>query len=210
MAPRDVTGGPFTLPPLPYAEDALAPVISEETLKFHYGKHHKGYVDKLNELVKDTAFAEMSLEEIIAETCGDDDNRKIFNNAAQVWNHTFYWSCLSPKPSQPSKELETAVTKEFGSLAAFKKEFAAKATEHFGSGYAWLTYEGGALKVKETSDADTPIASGTPCLLALDVWEHAYYIDYRNVRKDHVEAVVEKLLNWEFASSNYVKARGKP
>jgi Fe-Mn family superoxide dismutase len=203
MAPRDVTTGPFTLPKLPYAEDALSPVISEKTVKFHYGKHHKGYVDKLNELVKDTAFAEMSLEEIVAETCGDDDNKKIFNNAAQVWNHTFYWHCLSPKRSEPSKALAAAIAKDFDSLAAFKKALAAKATEHFGSGYAWLTLEGGKLKITDTDNADTPMASGARCLLALDVWEHAYYLDYQNVRKDHVEAVVEKLLNWEFASFNY-------
>ncbi len=207
MAPRDVTGGPFSLPSLPYDEGALAPLISEKTLKVHHGKHHKGYVDKLNELVKDTAFADMSLEEIVAETCGDDDNKKIFNNAAQAWNHTFYWRCLSPKTSEPSKELAAAIAKNFGSMAAFKKEFAAAATEHFGSGYAWLIYEGGKLKVKETVNADTPMASGTPCLLALDVWEHAYYLDYKNVRKDHVDVVVEKLLNWDFASANFKKSR---
>lgn len=207
MAPRDVTQGPFTLPSLPFAEDALAPVISAKTISFHYGKHHKGYVTKLNELVKDTPFAEMSLDEIIAETCGDDDNRKIFNNAAQVWNHTFYWNCLSADPTEPSKELAAAITRDFGSVAAFKKEFAAKATEHFGSGYAWLVYEGGKLKVKDTANADTPKASDTSCLLTLDVWEHAYYLDYQNVRKDHVEAVVEKLLNWDFASANFSEAK---
>jgi len=206
MAPRDEIGGPFALPALPYAKNALAPVISEETLEFHYGKHHKGYVDKLNALVKDTAFADMSLEEIIAETCGADDNKKIFNNAAQVWNHTFYWRCLAASPSEPSKELAAAIAKDFGSLAAFKKEFAATATEHFGSGYAWLTYEGGKLKVKATVDAETPVASAVPCLLALDVWEHAYYLDYRNARKDHVEAVIGKLLNWNFASANFADA----
>jgi Fe-Mn family superoxide dismutase len=205
MAPRDVTSGPFLLPKLPFEEDALAPVISGETLSFHYGKHHKGYVDKLNELVKDTEFADMSLEEIIAETCGDEDNTKIFNNAAQVWNHSFYWHCLSPKPTEPGKELAAAIKKDFNSLEAFKKEFKTKATEHFGSGYAWLASEAGKLKVKTTANADTPKASGTSCLLTLDVWEHAYYLDYQNVRKDHVDAVVEKLLNWDFASQNFAK-----
>ncbi|MGE4062998.1 MAG: superoxide dismutase [Rhodospirillaceae bacterium] len=207
MAPRDVSG-PFTLPALPYAEDALAPVISPRTLSFHYGKHHQGYVTKLNELVKDTEFAEMSLDDIIAETCGDEDNRKIFNNAAQVWNHSFYWNCLSPQPAAPGAAFEAAIVKDFGSFDALKKELATKAIDQFGSGWAWLVYEGGKLQVKTTSNADTPHASGTPCLLTVDVWEHAYYLDYQNARKDHVDAVIAKLLNWEFAARNYTNARG--
>jgi Fe-Mn family superoxide dismutase len=207
MSPRDLTHGPFTLPQLPFAEDALAPVISAKTLSFHHGKHHKGYVEKLNELIKDTDFAGMSLEEIIAETNGDDENKKIFNNAAQVWNHAFYWNCLSPKATQPSKELADAINRDFGSFEALKKELKAKSTDHFGSGWGWLVMEGGKLNVKDTRDAETPIASDTPCLLTVDVWEHAYYLDYQNVRKDHVEAVVEKLLNWEFVSQNFIKAK---
>lgn len=199
--------GPFTLPPLPYAEDALAPVISAKTLSFHYGKHHKGYVDKLNELIKGTDFAEMSLEEIIAETYGDDDNKKIFNNAAQVWNHTFYWNGLSPTPKQPKGALADAITRDFGSFDALKKELKTKSTDHFGSGWGWLVVEGGTLKVKDTRDGETPLAAQTPCLLTADVWEHAYYLDYQNARKDHVEAVVEKLLNWDFAAENFAKVR---
>ncbi len=206
MVPKDATSSPFTLPPLPYAEDALAPVISAKTLQFHYGKHHKGYVDKLNDLVKGTPFAEMSLEDIVAETCGDEDNRKIFNNAAQIWNHTFYWNSLSPSKTTPSADLQKAIERDFGSLDALKKELKQKATDHFGSGWAWLVYEGGTLKVKDTGDADTPKAHGVACLLTVDVWEHAYYLDYQNVRKDHVDAVVEKLLNWDFASQNFAKA----
>jgi len=207
MAPRDSAGAPFTLPALPYADAALEPVISARTIAFHYGKHHQGYVDKLNKLVKDTPFAAMSLEEIVAKTCGDDENKKIFNNAAQVWNHSFYWKCLSPAPASPGKELEAALTRDFGSFEAFKKEFAAKAVGRFGSGWAWLVVEGGKLKVTDTGNADTPMASGTPCLLTVDVWEHAYYLDYQNVRKSHVEAVVEKLLNWDFAAENFARAK---
>jgi len=205
MEPRDKTPTVFTLPPLPYTQDALEPVISARTLAFHYGKHHKGYVDKLNELVKNTPFAEMTLEEIIAETSGDEDNKKIFNNAAQVWNHTFYWDSLSPKETTPSTELAAALARDFGSFDDFKKEFITKAVERFGSGWAWLVSEGGKLKIKDTSNADTPIASGTPCLLTVDVWEHAYYLDYQNLRKDHVETVVGKLLNWDFASACFAK-----
>jgi superoxide dismutase, Fe-Mn family len=207
MAPRDAATVPFTLPALPYSAEALQPVISARTVEFHYGKHHKGYVDKLNELVKETPFADMSLEDIVMETYGDDDNKKIFNNAAQVWNHTFYWNCLSPKPTAPNADLTAMLTKDFGSLEAFKKELATKAIERFGSGWAWLVSEGGQLKVKDTANADTPMASGTLCLLTIDVWEHAYYLDYQNVRKSHVEAVIEKLLNWDFAAQNFAKAK---
>ncbi len=207
MSPRDLTHGPFTLPPLPFAEDALAPVISAKTLSFHHGKHHKGYVDKLNELIKDTAFAGMALEEIVAATHGDDKSKKIFNNAAQVWNHSFYWNCLSPKATQPSKELGDAITRDFGSLEALKKELKAKSTDHFGSGWGWLVIEGGKLKVTDTRDAETPLAAGAHGLLTVDVWEHAYYLDYQNARKDHVDALVEKLLNWDFASRNFAQAR---
>lgn len=201
MALKD--SAPFNLPALPYSADALAPVISARTLEYHYGKHHKGYVDKLNDLVKGTPFAERSLTDIVAETYGDDDNKKIFNNAAQIWNHTFYWNSLSPAKTAPSVELEKRLMNDFGSLEAFKNELKQKAIDHFGSGWAWLIYEGGKLKVKDTGDADTPMASGAVCLLTIDVWEHAYYLDYQNVRKDHVDAVVEKLLNWDFASQNF-------
>lgn len=205
MAPRDQSAAIFTLPPLPYEKDALEPVISARTLEFHHGKHHKGYVDKLNELVKNTPFAEMTLDEIVAETAGDEENEKIFNNAAQVWNHTFYWHSLSPKATAPSPELGAALAKDFGSFDEFKKEFITKAVDRFGSGWAWLVSEGGKLKIKDTGNAESPSASGTPCLLTVDVWEHAYYLDYQNLRKDHVEAVVGKLLNWDFASAGFAK-----
>lgn len=207
MSPRDLTHGPFTLPPLPFAEEALAPVISAKTLSFHHGKHHKGYVNNLNELIKDTGFAGLALEEIIAKTHGDEKAKKVFNNAAQVWNHSFYWNCLSPKATQPSKDLGDAIARDFGSLEALKKELKAKSTDHFGSGWGWLVIEGGKLKVKDTRDAETPVAAGTSCLLTVDVWEHAYYLDYQNARKDHVDALVEKLLNWDFASQNFAKAK---
>jgi Fe-Mn family superoxide dismutase len=203
MVSRDAATAPFELPPLPYDDDALAPVISAQTVQFHFGKHHKGYVDTLNKLVKGTPFAQMSLEEIIAETCGDEDNKKIFNNAAQIWNHTFYWNSLSPEQTMPGAALGEAIVRDFGSFEKLKAEIVVRAVDRFGSGYVWLTAEGQKLSLRDTPNADTPKASDTPCLLTIDVWEHAYYLDYHNARNDHVEAVVEKLLNWDFASQNF-------
>ena len=196
----------FTLPPLPYAEDALAPVISARTIAFHYGKHHKTYVDTLNKLVAGTEFAGQPLEAIIKATAGNADQAQIFNNAAQAWNHAFYWHCLTPSGGgQPEGALGDRIGSAFGSFDKFKKEFAEAAVSQFGSGWAWLVDDGGKLKVMKTSNADTPFVKGPTPLLTLDVWEHAYYLDYQNRRPDHVNAVIDKLLNWRFASDALTK-----
>lgn len=188
----------FTLPPLPYDKDALVPHISQETLEYHYGKHHQAYVTNLNKLIADTEFAEMSLEDIIKNSKGG-----IFNNAAQVWNHTFYWHCLSPNGGkEPNGALATAINKAFGSFATFKEQFTQAAIATFGSGWAWLVQdEAGELKIISTSNAGTPMTEGLTALLTCDVWEHAYYIDYRNARPTYLEAFWA-LVNWQFASSN--------
>lgn len=192
------------LPPLPYAESALEPVISRNTIGFHYHKHHKGYVDKLNTLVAGTAFADMSLEEIIAKTSDKADHAEIFNNAAQTWNHTFYWRSLRPAAGggEPSSMIKQLVDGSFGDLAACKKELAAAATTQFGSGWAWLVLDAGNLKVVKTSNGQTPLTEGVTPLLTIDVWEHAYYLDYQNKRADYVSAVLDQLLNWNFADNN--------
>jgi Fe-Mn family superoxide dismutase len=194
--------GPVVLPPLPWAPDALAPVISAETLSFHYGKHHRGYVDRVNELVAGTPLASKSLEEILAVAAADPGRAELFNHAAQVLNHTFYWNSLSPKGGgSPAGALRQRVKQDFGSVEALKKELLDAAVSQFGSGWAWLVLEGGRLKVEKTPNADRP-GDGKP-LLTLDVWEHAYYIDYRHRRKDYAQALVDKLLNWEFAAKNF-------
>jgi len=187
----------FELPALPYARDALAPHISPETIDFHYGKHHQTYVTNLNNLVPGTEFEGMSLEEIVKKSSGG-----IFNNAAQVWNHTFYWHSLSPKGGgEPSGRLADAIAKSFGSFAAFKEEFTKVALGTFGSGWAWLVERpDGSLGVVSTSNAATPLTGPDHPLLTCDVWEHAYYIDYRNARAKYVEAFWN-LVNWEFAAS---------
>jgi len=195
----------FTLPPLPFEEAALEPVISARTLGFHYGKHHKAYVDNLNKLVPGTAFADMSLEEVVREAQGKAATAGIFNNAAQVWNHSFYWNSLSPKSSAPSGKLAAAI-EAFGGLAKLKTDLADAAKTQFGSGWAWLVADAGKLAIHKTANADTPMARGTHCLLTIDVWEHAYYLDYQNRRPDYVGAVVDKLLNWDFAAENFAKA----
>lgn len=186
----------FTLPELPYPKDALAPHISAETLEYHHGKHHKAYVDKLNDGIKGTKFAEMSLEEIIKNSEGG-----IFNNAAQVFNHTFYWNCLSPNGGgEPSGKLADAIKKDFGSFDSFKEKFTDAAKTQFGSGWAWLAQgKDGKLEVIKTPNAETPITSDKTPVLTCDVWEHAYYIDYRNARPDYIENFW-KLVNWDFAS----------
>ncbi len=194
---------PHVLPPLPYAEDALDPVISARTLGFHYGKHHKGYVDTLNKLLEGTPLAQLSLEQLIRETAGKADAVAIFNNAAQIWNHTFYWQSLRAKGGgDPPAALKQRIESSFDSLDACKKELATAATSQFGSGWAWLVAEGGKLKVMKTGNAETPIAKGIVPLLTIDVWEHAYYLDYHNRRADYVAAVIDKLINWEFAAGN--------
>jgi Fe-Mn family superoxide dismutase len=187
------------LPELPYAKDALAPTISAETLEYHYGKHHNTYVVNLNKLIPGTEFENLSLEEIVKKSSGG-----IFNNAAQVWNHTFYWHCLSPKGGgEPSGALADAINKSFGSFASFKEKFSATAIGTFGSGWGWLVKNNdGSLALESTSNAGTPLKDGKQALLTCDVWEHAYYIDYRNARPNYVEAFW-KLVNWDFVSQNF-------
>jgi Fe-Mn family superoxide dismutase len=194
---------PHVLPPLPYADNALDPVISAKTIGFHYGKHHKAYVDNLNKLVMGTEFAEMSLEEIISRTAGKADKAAIFNNAAQTWNHTFYWNSLKPKgQGGPPAALKQRIEASFGTVDACKKELVTAATTQFGSGWAWLVLEGDKIKVVKTGNADVPMTTGKKPLLTIDVWEHAYYLDYQNRRPDYVTAVLDTLLNWDFAADN--------
>jgi len=191
------------LPPLPYADNALAPVISANTISFHYGKHHKAYVDNLNKLIVGTEFADLSLEKIITETAGKAEKIAIFNNAAQTWNHTFYWSSLKPKGGgEPPAVLKKKIEASFGTVDACKKELAAAATTQFGSGWAWLVLDGEKLKVVKTSNADVPLTKGMKPLLNIDVWEHAYYLDYQNRRVDYLNVVIDKLINWGFAADN--------
>jgi len=190
-------------PPLPYAENALEPVISANTISFHYGKHHKAYVDNLNKLIAETEFEGLTLEEIIQKTAGKPEYAGIFNNAAQVWNHTFFWNSLSPRGGgKPSEVLMKKIEESFGSFDDFLKEFAEAANTQFGSGWAWLVLDGSKLKVMKTANAETPLTLGVKPLLTIDVWEHAYYLDYQNKRPDFVAAVLEKLVNWEFAAIN--------
>jgi Fe-Mn family superoxide dismutase len=194
---------PHTLAPLPYAENALEPIITANTIGFHYGKHHKGYVDNLNKLVAGTEYADLSLEKIIASTAGRPEKTAIFNNAAQIWNHTFYWKSVRPKGGgEPPAALKQKIEASFGSMDACKKELASAAVSQFGSGWAWLVLDGDKLKVIKTANADVPLTTGMKPLLTVDVWEHAYYLDYQNRRADYVSAVLDKLINWEFALQN--------
>ena len=203
VLPRNAKAASLTLPALPFAENALDPVISANTLGFHYGKHHMAYLNNLNKLVDGTEFAEMPLEKIVAATAGKPDKVAIFNNAAQTWNHTFYWNSLKPKGGgEPPAALKQMIEASFGSVEACKKELAATAISQFGSGWAWLVLDGGKLKVVKTANADTPMTAGMKPLLTIDVWEHAYYLDYQNRRADYVNAVLDKLINWEFALKN--------
>jgi len=202
-APSSETIMVHQLPPLPYDSSALEPVISAKTLSFHHGKHHQAYVDKLNELVSGTSFAPLSLEDIILRSAGQREYAPIFNNAAQVWNHNFYWHCLTPKgggdvPAALAKGIKDA----FGDLAKFKSEFAKAAIEQFGSGWAWLVLDGTELRITKTGNGDDPLPQHLKPLLTIDVWEHAYYLDYQNRRPDHVHAVLDQLINWDFAASN--------
>lgn len=191
------------LPPLPYPESALEPIISARTLSFHYGKHHKGYVDNLNKLIAGTEFADMPLEKIISATAGVADKVSIFNNAAQTWNHTFYWNSMKPNGGgEPPKVLKDKIEASFGSFDACKKELITAATTQFGSGWAWLVLDGNSLKVVKTSNAEVPFTKGMKPLLTIDVWEHAYYLDYQNRRLDFVVATLDKLVNWDFAAKN--------
>ncbi|MGH8619688.1 MAG: superoxide dismutase [Burkholderiales bacterium] len=201
----------FTLPPLPYDEGALAPVISAETLRLHHGAHHKGYIDKLNGLLEDKNVADKSLLEIVQWSAGVEARKAIFNNAAQAWNHEFYWESLAPPgASAPAGDIAARLDKDFGGVDAAKTALVEAAVAHFGSGWTWLVVEKRKLKVITTHDAGAPVLNGQRPLLTIDVWEHAYYVDYRNKRPDYVKAVVEKLLNWEFAAANLAAAEEQP
>jgi Fe-Mn family superoxide dismutase len=194
---------PRVLPRPPYAEDSLEPVISANTFGVHFGKHHQGYFDTLNKLIADTELANLSLEKLIAETAGKADKVAIFNNAAQTWNHTFYWRSLRPNGGgEPPAELKQRIEVSFGSVDACKKELATAATTQFGSGWAWLVVDADNLKVLRTGNAETPLTKGMRPLLTIDVWEHAYYLDYQNRRADYVNAVLDRLINWDFAAEN--------
>ena len=198
-----MSGADFVLAPLPYADNALEPVISANTLSFHYGKHHKTYVDNLNKLVAGTDLAGKSLEEIIAATAGQADKAGIFNNAAQVWNHMFYWHSLSPNGGgEPSGALKEKIDAAFGSVDNCKKELTTAALTQFGSGWAWLVLDGGKVAIAKTANADSPLTKNLRPLLTIDVWEHAYYLDFQNRRPDYVGTVLDKLVNWEFAEAN--------
>jgi Fe-Mn family superoxide dismutase len=196
----------FTLPPLPWAENALEPVISANTISFHYGKHHKTYVDNLNNLVKGTDYESAPLEKIINETAGKADKAGLFNNAAQVWNHTFYWNGLRANASggggRPSGKVAQMIDAAWGSFDNFKKELSATSVSQFGSGWGWLVLDGGALKIVKTPNAEVPFTKGQKPLLTLDVWEHAYYLDYQNRRAAYLDAVIDKLVNWDFVAQN--------
>jgi Fe-Mn family superoxide dismutase len=193
----------FELPPLPWAEDALEPVTSARTIGFHYGKHHRAYVDNLNKLVAGTDLEGRSLEEVIGAVAGDPAKAGVFNNAAQVWNHTFYWNSMKPGGGgEPTGEVADAVNSAFGSLEGFTTKFAEAATTQFGSGWAWLIQGDAGLEITKTANADLPLKHGQKALLTIDVWEHAYYIDYRNARPNYIKTFTESLLNWDFVAAN--------
>jgi Fe-Mn family superoxide dismutase len=198
---------PFKLAPLPWDEDSLEPIISAKTISFHYHKHHQTYVDTLNTLVEGVKYADMKLEEIVRATAGakDSKEKKIFNNAAQVWNHDFYWRSLNPARTQPSGKLQDAIARDFGGTDELIAKLAEAGKEQFGSGWAWLVSKDGALSVEKTSNAATPMSAGVNCLLTVDVWEHAYYLDYQNARPKYLEAVLGRILNWDFAAENLGK-----
>ncbi len=195
---------PFSLPPLPYADTALEPLISANTLSYHYAKHHKTYVDNLNKLVEGKDLASMSLEEIIMASSGKADMAGVFNNAAQVWNHTFYWNSLKPNGGgKPTGAIAAAIDKDLGGYDKFKADLSAAAVTQFGSGWAWLVSDAGTLKIVKTGNAEVPLTKGQKPLLTIDVWEHAYYLDYQNLRAKYVETLIDKLLNWDFANQNF-------
>ena len=195
---------PFTLAPLPWKEDALEPVISARTIQFHYHKHHQTYVDTLNKLADGTKYADMKLEEIVHATADakDDKDKKVFNNAAQVWNHDFYWRSLTPDRTEASGKLASAITRDFGGVDTLIQKLAEAGVAQFGSGWAWLVSKDGKLSIEKTPNAMTPMAQGVNCLLTVDVWEHAYYLDYQNARPKYLESLLGKILNWDFAAAN--------
>lgn len=196
---------PFVLPPLPYSTDALADVISEDTLLVHYGKHHKTYVDQLNKGIEGSGLEALTLDEVMRRTAHKPDSASLFNNAAQAWNHAFYWHSLRPQGGgEIPSALRQMIDRSFGSIDQCKQALASAATGQFGSGWAWLVQEGEQLRVITTHDADNPLTQGMTPLLAIDVWEHAYYLDFQNRRVDYVNALIDKLLNWDFAQANLV------
>jgi Fe-Mn family superoxide dismutase len=191
----------FHLPKLPYAYDALAPLVSKDTLHFHHDKHHRAYVDKLNKLVAGTELADKPIEDVILATAKDDSKKNIFNNAAQHWNHAVFWHCMAPGGGEPQGELRERIDKHFGSLDAFKEKFVKEGVEQFGSGWVWLVDDGSKLAVRATHDAMTPLADGQRVLITCDVWEHAYYLDYKNEREKFLKAFIDNLANWDYAAS---------
>ncbi|TQV79286.1 superoxide dismutase [Denitrobaculum tricleocarpae] len=197
----------FELPPLPYADNALEPHYSANTFSFHHAKHHNAYVVNLNNLIGDSDLAGKSLEDIIMATANDDSKAGVFNNAAQVWNHTFFWNSMSPNGGgRPGGALAAKIDEDFGSFDAFAEKFKASATGRFGSGWTFLVLDGGTLKIVNTLNAGTPMTDGQTALLTIDVWEHAYYLDYQNRRPDYIQTFLDKLANWDFASANFEAA----
>jgi Fe-Mn family superoxide dismutase len=206
MATAASTSSPLSLPALPWAENALEPAISAKTISYHYGKHHKTYVENANKLIVGTELADLPLDQIVRATAGKTDRVGIFNNAAQAWNHDFYWKSLKPKGGgEPPSALKAKMDAAFGGVDACRKELANAAVQQFGSGWAWLVLDGDKLKIVKTGNAETPIAQNMKPLLTIDVWEHAYYLDYQNKRVDYVNALIDKLANWEFAAQNLAK-----
>jgi Fe-Mn family superoxide dismutase len=194
----------YELLPLPFGYSDLEPNISAKTFEFHHDKHHAAYVTNYNNLVKDTPMDSMSLEEVIKATAGDASKVGIFNNAAQAWNHTFYWNCMKPNGGgTPSGALADKITADFGSFDAFKEQFKQAGATQFGSGWAWLVLDNGTLKVTKTLNADNPLTQGQKPLLTMDVWEHAYYVDYQNRRPDYISTFVDKLINWDFVAQQF-------
>lgn len=197
---------PLALPELPFAQNALEPVISAKTLGIHYGKHHRAYFENLHKLVDGTPLANLSLEQIVLESHGRSDLEDVFNNAAQAWNHNFYWKSLSPAKTEPDDKLRNAIVNKFGSVDAMSKQLMAVAASQFGSGWGWLVADRGELEIVKTSNGETPYTrSGQLPLLTIDVWEHAYYLDYQNRRLDYLAATIGQHVNWNFASANYAR-----
>ncbi|HTX54390.1 MAG TPA: superoxide dismutase [Candidatus Baltobacteraceae bacterium] len=198
----------IALPPLPYAENALEPHYSAKTISFHYGKHHKTYVDNINKLIAGTPLENKSIEEIVKASAGDSAKAGMFNNSAQVWNHTFFWNCMKPGGGGgPQGELARKIDTAFGGYEKFAEQFKATAVGRFGSGWGWLVMDGTNLKIVSTSNAETPMAANQTALLTVDVWEHAYYLDYQNRRPDFVQAFLDHLVNWDFVAANLGAAK---
>jgi Fe-Mn family superoxide dismutase len=203
--PSYLGASPQVQPPLPFAQNALEPVISARTVDIHYNKHHRAYFENLAKLVRGTPYADQTLETIIVKTYGDTASEDIFNNAGQAWNHNFYWNSMSPTPTQPGAKLQAAIKRDFGSLDALHEQLVKVSASQFGSGWGWLVVENGKLSVVKTSNANVPFTSGKAPLLTVDVWEHAYYLDYQNRRPDYLKELTAKLINWNFAAANYEK-----